>query len=369
MPLSDEARVAPAAAVGRERRAAAKFAVLEPGCSPTGSKPWVPLPPGGDPLEIPIDSNGNVLCKVDGADTWTYEWNAENDLTRVLKNNIEQARFACDPSGRRVEKVAAGVTTNYTYAGFNVLRETRSGATLKYVQGPDVDEPLAVDDGTGLSYFHADALGSVVRVTNGAGAVTLTRQYDAWGNLLSGAEASGYAFTGREWDPEVGLYHYRTRYYDPKLGRFISEDKIRFDNGDNFYAYVTDSPTNSVDPFGFCGLGGCSSKISPAPPEPTPPSCIAPADYACPCPYQVTYDRDVYRDCMLTGGAAGGGPSGGNQTANYGKKQRKPVVNPPAVSRPQGQNACIVGGMVMIMQLPQICHNLARKCVLIGSDK
>ena len=46
----------------------------------------------------------------------------------------------------------------------------------------------------------------------------MTRQYDAWGNLESGASEPGYAFTGREWDPETGLYYYRARYYDPKVG-------------------------------------------------------------------------------------------------------------------------------------------------------
>ncbi len=54
-----------------------------------------------------------------------------------------------------------------------------------------MDEPLAVDDGTALSYFHADGLGSIVKMTDGSGAVTLTRQYDAWGNLEVGASEPG----------------------------------------------------------------------------------------------------------------------------------------------------------------------------------
>jgi RHS repeat-associated protein len=35
-----------------------------------------------------------------------------------------------------------------------------------------------------------------------------------------------YGFTGREWDSETGLYYYRARYYDPRIGRFISKDPI-----------------------------------------------------------------------------------------------------------------------------------------------
>jgi RHS repeat-associated protein len=59
------------------------------------------------------------------------------------------------------------------------------------------------------------------------------------------------AYTGREWDPETGLYYYRARYYDPKVGRFISEDPIGFAGGVNFYGYVWGRPTGLVDPFGL----------------------------------------------------------------------------------------------------------------------
>jgi RHS repeat-associated protein len=45
---------------------------------------------------------------------------------------------------------------------------------------------------------------------------------------LQGGSSSGFAFTGREWDPEAGLYYYRARYYDPKIGRFLSEDRSGF---------------------------------------------------------------------------------------------------------------------------------------------
>jgi RHS repeat-associated protein len=59
------------------------------------------------------------------------------------------------------------------------------------------------------------------------------------------------AFTGREWDPEVQLYYYRARYYDPKPGRFVSEDPLRFIAGNNFYTYVENNPINHVDPLGL----------------------------------------------------------------------------------------------------------------------
>ena len=58
-------------------------------------------------------------------------------------------------------------------------------------------------------------------------------------------------FTGREYDSETGLYFYRARYYDPAIGRFISEDPIGFEGGDlNLYAYVRNNPVIYKDPHG-----------------------------------------------------------------------------------------------------------------------
>jgi RHS repeat-associated protein len=47
------------------------------------------------------------------------------------------------------------------------------------------------------------------------------------------------------------LYYYRARYYDPSAGRFLSEDPAGFIPGVDFYTYVSNSPTNLVDPMGL----------------------------------------------------------------------------------------------------------------------
>jgi RHS repeat-associated protein len=202
------------------------------------------------------DLRGNLATKTEGADVWLYTWNAQNELTGVAKNGATVGDYKYDPLGRRVEKVAGGVTTRYTYDGQSILRETTSGggATV-YVHGPGVDEPLAKDvadapRGTTVSYYHADGLGSIVRLTTPTGTVTATWQYDTFGNQqISGG--AGYGFTGREWDGEIGLYYYRARYYDPKVGRFISEDPIGLLVDTNLYAYVGNNPVFHRDPYGL----------------------------------------------------------------------------------------------------------------------
>ncbi len=75
--------------------------------------------------------------------------------------------------------------------------------------------------------------------------------YDGFGQIQGGGAIGGYTFTGREWDPETGLYYYRARYYDPRLGRFISEDPILWAGGENFYSYVKNRPATLSDPQGL----------------------------------------------------------------------------------------------------------------------
>ena len=49
-----------------------------------------------------------------------------------------------------------------------------------------------------------------------------------------------FLFQGQYYDYETGLAYNRFRYYDPELGRYISEDPIRLEGGIAMYAYVED---------------------------------------------------------------------------------------------------------------------------------
>ena len=61
-----------------------------------------------------------------------------------------------------------------------------------------------------------------------------------------------FGFTGRMYDDETGLQNNLNRWYDAKVGRWISEDPIGFEAGDaNIYRYVGNGPTNATDPTGL----------------------------------------------------------------------------------------------------------------------
>ena len=97
-----------------------------------------------------------------------------------------------------------------------------------------------------------DRQGSIVDLVNEQGAVVNHFVYDSFGNRTGTTTADfRFGYTGRELDSETGLYYYRARYFDPALGRFISEDPIGFSAGDtNLYRYVGNNATNYTDPSG-----------------------------------------------------------------------------------------------------------------------
>ncbi len=97
-----------------------------------------------------------------------------------------------------------------------------------------------------------DHLGSTVGLSNAGGAVSESNSYDSFGNPANPDFSSRYQFTGREFDGAAGLQYSRARWYDPNIGRFISEDPIGFGGGDiNLYGYASNNPLNFSDPFGL----------------------------------------------------------------------------------------------------------------------
>ena len=127
----------------------------------------------------------------------------------------------------------------------------------RYTQGLGIDEPLVMYRG-GLSYYYnADGLGSITSLTDASGQIAATYTYDSFGKLTAstGTVTNPFRYTGRELDSSTGLYYYRARYYDAAVGRFVSNDPIRFRTGTNFYMYVLNNPVLLVDPLGACPSG------------------------------------------------------------------------------------------------------------------
>jgi len=203
------------------------------------------------------DANGNLTSKTDKAalETTGYTYDAQDRLTRIDFPDLTTAAYRYDGLGRRIEKDANGAVTRYVYDGSDILLEfDGAGALLaRTSHGQGTDQPLAVERGGQEFFYHADHQGSVRKITDSAGLVVNSYDYDSYGNVEASFEgiANPFTYTGRELDAESGLYYYRARYYDPATGRFLQEDPIGFGAGDlNLYRYVFNDPVNRVDPSG-----------------------------------------------------------------------------------------------------------------------
>ncbi len=116
-----------------------------------------------------------------------------------------------------------------------------------------MDTPFAQLRAAEAHYYQADGVDSITSVSNPSGTNIATYSYDSFGKALSLSEGldNPFDYTGRELDQGTGLYYYRARYYDPVLGRFVSEDPIGFGGGVNKYDYVMNMPITWVDPKGL----------------------------------------------------------------------------------------------------------------------
>jgi len=152
-----------------------------------------------------------------------------------------------------------GFPLRYIYDNEDILLELDGSNNIvtRYTHGPGIDEPLVMEKGSQSFFYHADGLGSITEITDSLGVVKQRYSYSSFGKIESQLDPNfiqPYTFTAREFDPETGLYFYRTRYYNADTARFLQEDPIGFAGGDlNLYTYVLNQPINWVDPWGLAG--------------------------------------------------------------------------------------------------------------------
>ncbi len=180
----------------------------------------------------------------------------------------------------------------------NNLVSRRGASPVAPATGSGRVIPARVRPQTSQTYYHRNQQYSIVGLTNAAGTLVERYTYSAYGTLgiyaangtvrSSSTYANRYTYTGREWDGDLRLYHFRARWYDPSTGGFISRDPLGYVDGMNLYrGYFGVSTT---DPFGLspvnvaCWVAGCGGCLA----------CLGPGAVAC---YAYSKDSAQFVSC------------------------------------------------------------------------
>lgn len=211
------------------------------------------------------DANGNRISESGAGGATTYTWDSRNRLQSLTLPGGQMVTFRYDFAGNMIEKQTAGsgissaerlVLDNLTNV---VFQSDSSGQQFSVLSGRSIDSHFAVIRPGGQADFGlGDAINSTVATTNENGLASGQFFYEPYGETTSQGANFPFQFTGRV-PVSDGLYYYRARFYDPKAGKFLSEDPTGFAGGDvNLYRYVKNNPVRFIDPLGLQTTGSSS---------------------------------------------------------------------------------------------------------------
>lgn len=210
-----------------------------------------------------FDDNGNNTVKGD----IEYSYDVYDRLIGISKTGYT-AEYKYDAYGNRREKRVNGATQRFVLdiLGLsNVLAETDEHGSYQnyYVYGLGLISRTDNNDNT--HYYHDDFRGSTIAMTDDSEAITHKYAYDDFGKVTQIEEANfnPYRYVGKYGiqHEDEDLYFMRARYYNPDIGRFLTEDPIW---ATNLYPYAGNNPVMNVDPSGksHIGIGTSPSNLS-----------------------------------------------------------------------------------------------------------
>ena len=166
-----------------------------------------------------------------------FAYNALGQLTSAdIGGNVSS--YTYDADGLRNSITSIGATTNLVNISGNVVSEITPNGTASYYRAGN--QIMYSNNGTANNVYTYNGHGDVIKVG------TDVYTYDAFGNTLAeSTNGQPFRYCGEYQDLCSGLIYLRNRYYDPSIGRFITEDPAR--DGLNWYVYCDNNPVMFVD--------------------------------------------------------------------------------------------------------------------------
>lgn len=234
-------------------------------------------PSGVGSASISYDQGGRR--RIFGQDR--YDYDAFGRLAGVERNAHKASiRYRYDVFGNVVSRKLDSPNRSETiyfvsrYAECVQMPKHSKVACRDLVYGPA--GPIAgLRSGKTAEYYHLDRDGSVRSVTDQSGATSARFSYSAFGIPRSTGSIEGgasqidksryqYSYAGHRWEADSGLYYFGARFYDPRIGQFLSpdDDTIIASGGINTYTYARNNPNRWVDPDGRQDMGGFHGSMS-----------------------------------------------------------------------------------------------------------
>jgi len=137
-----------------------------------------------------------------------------------------------------------------------IIERNDSGMTLaSYVRGLSygggIGGIISKITPTTADYYHYDGIGGVTGLTDSTGQIIQSYTYDAYGNLLTPQSPSPHGFSTKEYSAKSGLIYFGARYYDPRVGRWITKEPMPENpfrpETLHRYTYCNNNSVNNID--------------------------------------------------------------------------------------------------------------------------
>ena len=210
---------------------------------------------------ITYDAMGNPLSYMGMNLTWE-----KGRQLKTLKKSGTLSQYVYDNDGRRIQKTVGDKVTRFYLDGDKIIAQKEEGGERMDFLYDEKGTPFAFEY-QGKMYFYQTSLqGDIIGIVDSEGSQVVVYRYDAWGEVLVSSDASGFGlsqinplrYRGYYYDQETGLYYLQTRYYDPKVRRFLNADDASVLTKDpeqltekNLYAYCDDNPVMYRDDTGM----------------------------------------------------------------------------------------------------------------------
>ena len=212
------------------------------------------------PGNYKYDGNGNMQSALgDGVAFVVYD--VANLPVTEYKLDGTVIQYSYDANGNRIQKIVGGTASYYVLGADGKAEVLSSGDNQQPIYniwaGDNIGQIKRNVSRMPRYYYVKDHLGDIRVTVNSTGVVDSYFDYYPFGQLMDGRNSVAsadprYKYTGKERDVETNYDYFGARYYDARVGRFLSVDPLAENYPETSpYCYALNNPIRLTDPTGL----------------------------------------------------------------------------------------------------------------------